>query len=314
MLASVDLQEADLSNLEPCASIALLGKRRTGKTTWAKYILESLSQQIDRFVALCGNKDNSAEWKRIISPLYVVPKNLSYLKKLRDYQDMKVAKYTEMQQPVPRKYRVALVLDDCGSDRSFMHSPIMKDILSNGRHYGMTILILCQYLNQMHAENRDQIDYLGMLYTSNQRNIRKVHEEYVNICDFRTYKYILNACTSHKGLCWIDNTRTPSTVDECVFFKRLKLPRVFPTIGGFYVRQYADHHYMERPDVSPSDANVEKEKPSYSGKRTAVDGVDTDSSDDEKILQQDILADKCVFTDKMGSFVVRKQLSKQKTE
>ena len=71
---------------------------------------------------------------------------------------------------------------------------------------------------------------------------------------------------------------------------------------------------MERPDVSPSDANTGKEKPSCGGKRTAVDGVDTDSSDDEKMLQQNILADKCVFTDKMGSFVVRKQLLKQKTE
>ena len=90
MSATVNIKEASLNDMEPCASIALLGKRRTGKTTWAKYLLQFLNKQIGRFVALCGNKDNASEWRRIIHPLFVMPKNIAYLKRLRDYQDEKV--------------------------------------------------------------------------------------------------------------------------------------------------------------------------------------------------------------------------------
>jgi len=342
MNATVNIQEACLDSLEPCASIALLGKRRTGKTTWAKYILHCLNDQIDRFVALCGNKDNASEWKRMIQPLYVMNKDLLYLKRLRDYQDARVAEYSDNQLPIPRKYRICIILDDCGSDRAFMHSPIMKDILSNGRHYGMTVLILCQYLNQMHSENRDQIDYLGMLYTSNQKNIRKVHEEYVNICDLRAFNYVLNACTTEKGICWIDNTKSPSKIEECCYFKRSPWPMEFGKVGKECVRKYGNGHYLDKHNLSSTavesvdilsnnDASHTKPDPGCTKvKMKYVDGlykIDNDSctSDDDseveilttKNLLEDcpghLLEKNCIFTDKKGSFVVKKE-TKEKIE
>ena len=70
-------------------------------------------------------------------------KDENHLKRIRDYQDMTLSNIEKVD-IIPRKYRICIILDDCGSDRTFMHSNIMKDILSNGRHYGMTIMILCQ--------------------------------------------------------------------------------------------------------------------------------------------------------------------------
>lgn len=241
-MSSVTLHEACFSSIEDNASIAILGKRRSGKTTWAKYILQSINLNIDRFVALCGNKDNQSEWTSIIHPLFVMPKNIEFLKRLRDYQDLKVSQYSCKNLEIPKKYKICIIFDDCGSDKSFMHSKIMKDLLANGRHYGMTLIILCQYLNQMHCENRDQIDYLGILHTSNLKNIKKIHEEYVNICDLRTFKYIINASTVNRGLCWVDNTKHATTVSLCVFFKHIPPRCVFYPIGSQNIRSYGKKH------------------------------------------------------------------------
>jgi hypothetical protein len=287
---SVNVREADLEDILPCASIALLGKRRSGKTTWAKRILESLNKQMDRFVVLCGNKDNISEWTRVIHPLYVVQKNLLYLKNLKDYQEDKVAKYSDNKLEIPKKYRITVILDDCGSDRTFMHSAIMKDLLSNGRHYGITLLILCQYLNQMHAENRDQLDYLGMLHTSNRKNIKKVHDEYVNMCEYRTFQFVLNACTLKRGLCWINNVGNQSNIENTVFFKKLPWPYDFEKVGSHHIRAYGTKHHAEQK---------KNPKPSFRYKieNTNTQGYDRNSSDSE---------DTNTFVDKKGSFIVKK--------
>lgn len=320
MTTFFDIKEASFENLENCASIAILGKRRTGKTTWAKYILQFLKHKIQRFVAICGNKENASEWKRIIHPLYVIPKNIEYLKRLRDYQDNKVSTFTDENQDIPSKYYICIIIDDCGCDRSFMHHSIMKDILSNGRHYGITIILLCQYLNQMHAENRDQLDYIGLLHTSNQRNIHKLHEEYVNIVDRRTFKYVLNACTSEKGMCWIDNTRTPSELSDVLYFKTLNHDIEIDKIGGEDIRQYGNNHYL-------NDTSLHTKKTSYiecdeihKGSVLNVD-TDTDISDNDcenKSLLQSIpphlVPHEKYYTDKKGTITIRTHPYKQKVE
>jgi len=176
-----------------------------------------------------------------------------------------------------------------------MHNPIIKDILSNGRHYGMTLLVLCQYLNQMHPENRDQLDYLGMLYTSNQKNVRKVHEEYVNICDMRTFKCVLNACTSNRGMCYIDNTKNPRIIEDCVFFKQMPWPCNFAPVGSKEVRDYGNIHYIETQPKQNKKETVFN---------TNIDNnTDSDTCEDIPLA----LSNKCVFTDRKGSIIISKQ-------
>ena len=309
-MSTIDITEVNFDSIVSCAAIGLLGKRRTGKTTWAKYIIQSLKSRCSRYIVLCGNRDNTSEWKEIIPALFIVTKCTAYLTKLRDYQDRKCSHYTTNGNEIPAKYILTIIFDDCGSDRSFMHSDIMKDILSNGRHYGMFILILAQYLNQMHCENRDQLDYLGILHTSNNRNVKKLHEEYCNICEIRTFKYILKALTTDKGLCWIDNTNNPSSISQFVFFKQLPWPCKFLPVCPDYVDMYATRHFL-----SNWDREVQKHISNDISEATV--NVDTDGEDiteDIDLQDNSILNNRLVFNDKYGSIIVRKNLSKQKTE
>ena len=251
MNATFNIKEVDFGSIEPCAAIALLGKRRTGKTTWCMNILQYLNDSVGRFVAVCGNKDNASEWRTVIHPLFVVQKDLAYLEKLRDYQDTKVSSFTSQQLPIPKKYRICIILDDCGSDRTFMHSKIIKDLLSNGRHYGMSLIILAQYLNQLAAENRDQLDYIGVLHTSNAKNIKKLFEEYVSTGTLREFRSLLNACTASRGMCWIDNTLNPKSIEDFIFFKNMVWPQTFQPVGHQGVRDYGVSHYHTKNPTAP---------------------------------------------------------------
>jgi hypothetical protein len=313
-MTTIDLKEANFARIENCASIALLGKRRTGKTTWAKWIVQYISEQCDRFVVMCGNRDNMSEWREIISPLNVLTKNGAFLTKLRDYQDRKCSSFTVQGKEIPQKYKITLIFDDCGADRTFMHSDIMKDILSNGRHYGMFIIILAQYLNQMHAENRDQLDYIGVLYTSNQRNIKKLWEEYISVVEMRTFKYILKALTSKKGLCWIDNTQNPACVSDCIFFKHMTWPCDVKPVGSLGVRSYSQQHFMgsNKPKKPAAKVNM------MIGKATIDVDTDGEEDDEEPTLFDtfahlpEILPNRSMFHDRRGSVIIRKTLTDTK--
>ena len=239
----IDIDEADFSQIADYSTVAILGKRRSGKTTYASSIIQFLADRCDKFCIYCGNKDNIAEWRRIVPPLYVHTKSIEHVRKVRDYQDQTCSIYSNLKEPIPIQHRLTIVLDDCGSDTKFMHSDVMKDILSNGRHYGMYIFILVQYLNQMHAVNRDQLDYLGVLHTTNSKNVDKIYNEYCSACDRSTFTSILKALTAHRGLCWIDNTQSSDDIKQCIFYKELdQIPEPRP-LGSDRVRSYSDQRF-----------------------------------------------------------------------
>jgi hypothetical protein len=291
-MTTVEVHEASFETMAACSTISILGKRRTGKTTWATYIAQFISSVI--FIVMCGNKDNISEWRQIVAPLYVQNKCLDYLKRIRDFQDNRCSQFSKKQLEIPDSHRITLVFDDCGYDKQFMHSDIMKDILSNGRHYGMYILILCQYLNQMHAVNRDQLDYIGVLYTSNVTNIKKVYNEYMNVCDFRTFKAILQGTTSNRGMCWIDNTRPTNKVHECAYFAHIPPSFTKKRLGCSSTWDFSARRHM-------NDRNEQKLKNFFSSSNATHFNTDEEEEGGGDELYQNV-----VIPDQRGDITIRK--------
>jgi hypothetical protein len=218
----IKIKEVNLQALHHDAVFVLVGKRRTGKTTWGKKIVHHLSPQIGRYCLIAGNKDVKYEWGNCISPLYVTPREFgeAKLEELKKYQEDRVCLYTRNKQTIPYKYRVCVILDDCGSDVKFMKSAIIRDILANGRHYGMFTMIMVQYYYQIPRRCRENIDYLGLLRTNNQDNLRKIHAELCGHASLRAFKYCSAALTNNFGLLFINNTSPTSTqISDSVFYK-----------------------------------------------------------------------------------------------
>lgn len=243
-MTNVVLNQFDFTDTKPNSSIGVFGKRRAGKTTYSKVVLRHLATKIDRFMVMCGTLDGEREWGKVVEPLYVVPKSTSKLEQVRDYQNQKVGLIGDAE--IPRKYHLCIVVDDCGADKKFMNSPIMKDLLANARHYGITLLLLMQYMMQLPAECRANLDYVLQLHNPDTKKVKTVYEEYVSCDGFKMFQNVLKSVTSDRGLCVIDNTVSAETLTDHVYWYRLTKKDMALSnmqIGSETVRDFAMVHY-----------------------------------------------------------------------
>lgn len=271
------LSRPKFQHLESNAAIGILGKRRTGKTTFTQYILQYMN--IEKIMILSGNRDNAIEWSQIVHPNYIFRVDvLKQLKRTIKYQSKIVAKYRKLRIPLPKEYLLHVVVDDLASRRTFMMHPIMQDLMCNGRHYGMTVIILLQYLNQLHPNNRDQFDYIGMLHTRNMKNIIKIHTEYGNLVNLKNFESLFRGSTLDKGIFWIDNTIPSDDITLCLFkdrvpvslgdkvLRREQLKLLLQPVGSVRTIQYAQRHYLEEEsDDDDDDDEDEEEKNNKNG-------------------------------------------------
>ncbi len=254
---NVRLKFAKLENIKPQAIVTLFGRRGSGKSTAGKYYARILARDIDRFLIMCGNKDTAGDWDNVVDPMFIHQMDRNKLKELITYQDEEVSRLREAYKRVnggssdgfviPRENRVAVIIDDCGYESSFMNSLEMMDITANGRHYGMDVVIMCQYFNQLNPKNRTQIDYLGLMFTDNNKQDKKVYEEYLSkTCEsLKDFQRIFEVCTQKKGqMCWIDNTVTTCNPSEKIFMAKIPHPNTWPRgrIHSGVAADYADLH------------------------------------------------------------------------
>jgi hypothetical protein len=263
----VDIKRHRLTDLAPCATVGVFGTRRSGKSSFAKYHAIKLHKSgIGRFIVFCGNKDSKTEWSRIIPPMYIHGKDMHKLQEVYEYNEMLVEHdrhrfereeqeqmhydpdYEEREYVVPVELRLAIYIDDIGSDRKFMHSSIMRDICSNGRHHGVELIVICQYITQFHPENRDNLDYVAMLKVSNAKSIDRIYNEYVTntCCAARLFHYLLAACTAKKGKCMFIANSNSMLLSERIFHVQIPYPLPRYPIGKLPYVSYADHHYVSK--------------------------------------------------------------------
>jgi hypothetical protein len=295
---TVHLKKAKFGQLADTPSILLLGKRRTGKTTWARRIVPDLRNQADRFMVMGGTLDSCSEWKQLVHPLYVHTKSIDRLQQVRDYQDLRVKKYRDSNEPIPRHYKLVIVIDDCGSDRTFMTSKILKDLLSNARHYGITLMLCLQYLYQAPPQCRDNFDYIGVLFARNVKAKEKLWSEYASQVEFRVFKFILSAATADRGLLWIDNTKASDKVSDTLFVSRMNPPFHFAEVGSDQVREYGDDHYMQTS--GHTNAFIEAEQAIAKVDEFSIWGTD----DDETVVPAGPSLRNATYRDKKGSVTV----------
>lgn len=236
------IKRANWEQLEPDSTVVFLGKRRSGKTTYAMYFSRFLEKYCGRFLVMCGTTDTLEEWVKGMPRLYVMMGNIEVLRKLIAYQSKKVACCRRQNKAIPKHVKVAVFLDDLGRNKEFMNHPVVRDLYNNGRHYGITVVSNLQYLKQLPAQNRDNIDYLGVLYVRNSKGVRDLYDEFGGSIKFKEFKSVLAKATLNRGLCWIDNIVTPVTVNDFMFFRRLAWPLSTYVVGSDLLKKYAANH------------------------------------------------------------------------
>lgn len=261
---NVTIKEHSLDRLAPCATFGVFGKRRTGKSTLAAKVVAKLAESgVGRVVVYCGNRENQLEWARVVHPLFIHGKDLKHLDSVIEWQDTRIGKdreafedaehrkaledpsYHPREYEIPNHLRLIVILDDVGNSHEFMHSKTIRDLTSNGRHFGIDLIMLLQYITQMYTDSRSQLDYVGMLQTANTSSVDRVYKEYVGTpcCDLKVFHYLLSACTGKKGRAmWIDNT-APMSIER-IFFVTIPWPVPRILLGHKKFIDFGRSHYL----------------------------------------------------------------------
>jgi len=257
-----DMHPADLTSLVKNPFIGVLGRKRLGKTTVARWITQCVceAQGVNRFLAMCGNEDNMREWSTVIHPLFVQIADINKLEEIKKKQEKLIRKDTELylarggkaiDYEVPLRLRIWVVFDDVGYKKRFCWSELVNEFACNHRHLGIAIVFLCQYFNQLPPGVRDQLDYIVMLNTSNDDNIKKVYSTYVGasvVGKRKSFSMLLQAATPGPGKAlWIDNGATKQTGEASgkLFYLEVPWPVDYHVVGTPDMLHSADRHYTK---------------------------------------------------------------------
>jgi hypothetical protein len=81
------------------------------------------------------------------------------------------------------KSKILLILDDCISENEFKSNQSdhpLNRLAVNGRHWGVSLIILSQKYNAISSYIRAQLDYVILFETSNHYELKSIYEEYGN--------------------------------------------------------------------------------------------------------------------------------------
>ena len=177
--------EYDLKNMPPCPVILLIGRRRSGKTVTTMNLMRHYSQKVKYAIAMVGSNSTVQEFSDVMPSTFIHEKvDFEILQRLIDRQN-KVAKQRKPD-------NVLLVIDDLAYG-NFFKSEQIKQLVCNGRHLGITLIITVQYLRVCPPIFRANCD---LIFAAQEKSTmyRKALYENFSICfsnffDFsRTYR------------------------------------------------------------------------------------------------------------------------------
>jgi hypothetical protein len=134
-------------------TVALLGKRNSGKSQLLRYIVKQTKNQLSKVFVISPTEIVNNFYKGLVDDKCIFDKwNENWVEEL-------ITKMTEVSSKT-KNQNVLLILDDVCSDTNFNTSNTFKKIFTRGRHIFISIIITCQYMHQLPRITRSNLDYI----------------------------------------------------------------------------------------------------------------------------------------------------------
>ena len=254
MNRKIELKYLRLCKIPLDSTIVIVAKRRSGKSTLIRNFLHDLNPP--RVVAFIGSESATAYYSTFISPLYIHtswdPQVLqAIIEHQRRYYDGN-----------PKKI-LTMVVDDWGFDKNVMKSKELRELMQNGRHIGIQIMIAVQFLRSIPLENRGNFDIICVLRENNRNNQKILHEECFSVFDtLADFRRVLQSATNNYGVLIQDNTSKETGVEHCVRYYQAS-DELSPFVVGHSKALEVSRHYLKdefRDGIERKNAETRKER------------------------------------------------------
>jgi len=248
---SLKLKKWNPAKIPDSCVIVIVAKRNSGKSYLLRDILYHKRHALKSGIVFSPTEEGTGFFGKFIPGLFIYSEfDRDAIQRLIDRQK----KLSKQGKADP----VFLVLDDMAYDKKVFNDKIMRNLVFNGRHYKINLLICSQYLIDMPPSLRSNVDYLITLRDNTNRE--KLHKHMFSI--FRTFDQfnaVMDVVTENYGCLVLDNISHSNNIEECVFHYKAKPDLQFkmghPSFWGF-ARQHYDERYDERDETPKKAAGI----------------------------------------------------------
>lgn len=216
---NITINRFDPKKMKPNCINVFIGKRNTGKTFLIKDILFHHRHRFPVAQVISKTEHLSKFFEKF------VPKMLIY----KDYASSIIEKLFKRQalalEQQWEKPDVALVFDDCLSDKSWQKDPLVRSIFMEGRHSKIDFFLGIQAPNEIPPAFRGQIDYIFILRNNNLADRDRLHQNYAGMMEKEVFKKLMDVFTEDYGVLVIDClTKSNKLIDQVFYYKALDHP------------------------------------------------------------------------------------------
>lgn len=180
-------------DLMPFSTIAVVGKRGTGKSVLLRDLLYRFwcTGKVDAVLAMTPTMETMRAFKTMIPECFLYT----------EFAQMALAGVLEVQREACHNgitpQHVLIVLDDMMYDKSILKGKEMREVFMNGRHLNITFIISMQYLMDMGPDLRSNVDYVFALRESSHANRTKLWKYWFGMFSvFAEFVRTFEACTA----------------------------------------------------------------------------------------------------------------------
>ena len=209
----------------------IVGKCSSGKTTWAIHIAQVLVKNGGRLMVLCGTTSTKLEWSHTGAHVF-----LNSLEKL-----IAVIANQKNRSANRRKSnsfpKLILVLDDCYSNIDFLKTRTLADLVYNGNHYGITLIMTVKRITDLPSEIRSNMDHVGVVSVS-PKDIVHIYQEYTSDINQKLATFLIQTLTVNYGLCWLEQDTQATRVYHRKKLAQLSTDTLMMAAASWYKDEY----------------------------------------------------------------------------
>jgi hypothetical protein len=243
----------DLKDLCDHATIALIAKRRSGKSWLVKEIMK-VRKDIPSWVIICRTEKLNSFYSNMVPDSYIYYNyegeilDRIFARQKRLNEDNKIRKKIGKKE---KDDRVMLIMDDCMSDKNWVKDPNIGELFFNGRHYHVSFILTMQYSKGLPPDMRGNLDYIFLLAEDFVCNRRRLYDDYAGMFPtFDIFNQAFIELTDNYGCMVIDNRTHTKDIEKKVFWYKADNIKDFE-LGCNKYKSFHKEAYDKKWDVKP---------------------------------------------------------------
>ena len=203
-------------------TISVVAKRNSGKSILIRYLINKQKHLFSKIFVICPTEK--------INPFYntITQEDCIFDEWNENWVEEFINSLTKINthQPLSQRKNVLLILDDCMSDINYNGSRCMKQIYTRGRHFNLSIIATCQYLNSLPKICRSNCDLI-ITGQMNLSSIEMLANEYCSNLEKKSFVSLFNRTTKDYGFLVINNNSVKENADLNSIYGQIKTPDEF---------------------------------------------------------------------------------------